>query len=74
MLSAKLRPVVLIDFPVPTFLSVTEPVPVIDIDSPETSPIKDKSELTTFVVPSYCLEPDNVIDLAVISNVPESKV
>ena len=52
MLSAKLRPVVFIVFPAPTFLSVTEPVPVIEIDSPVTSPVTFKSELLTVVVAS----------------------
>ena len=73
-MSAKLRPVVFIVFPAPTFLSVTEPVPVIDIDSPETSPINVKSELATSVVPSYCLEPVSVIGFVVISKEPESRV
>ena len=68
---ARLKPVVLIVFPEPTFLSLTEPVPVIVIDSPDTSPIRVISLLTTFVVPSYCLEPPNVMGFAVISKEPE---
>ena len=42
-------------FPEPTFLSLIEPVPVIDIDSPETSPATPKSELFTVFVASYTL-------------------
>ena len=38
--------------PDPTFLSVTEPVPAIEIDSPVTSPVTFKSELLTVVVAS----------------------
>ena len=71
---AKLKPVVLIVFPEPTFLSLTEPVPVIVIDSPVTSPTRVISLLTTFVVPSYCLEPLKVMGFAVTSNKPESSV
>ena len=41
-----------IDLPDPTFLSLTEPVPVIEIDSPETSPVTSKSELLTVFVAS----------------------
>ena len=63
----------MIDLPDPTFLSLIEPVPVIEIDSPDISPTNDKSVLTTLVVPSYCLEPVNVIAFLVISNEPESK-
>ena len=46
------RPDMLIVLPDPTFLSVTEPVPVIEIDSPVTSPVTSKSELLTVVVAS----------------------
>ena len=72
MSSARVKPVVLIVFPEPTFLSLTEPVPVIVIDSPDTSPTRVISLLTTFVEPSYCLEPLSVIGFAVTSNKPES--
>ena len=46
------RPDMSIVLPDPTFLSVTEPVPVIEIDSPVTSPVTFKSELLTVVVAS----------------------